>query len=83
MQGTWGMFIRIPGNLLEHSGECYQFNISGNVPEDSRECLRRFQGIFEKIPGNVSKDTGECLRRFPANVQEESGSGESKFGFIS
>ena len=38
MQGTRGMFTRIPGNLLEDSGECYYFNIPGNVPEDSGEC---------------------------------------------
>ena len=38
MQGTRGMFTRIPGNLLEDSGECYHFNIPGNVPEDSGEC---------------------------------------------
>ena len=38
MPGTQGMFTRIPGNLLEDSGECYYFNIPGNVPEDSGEC---------------------------------------------
>ena len=41
--------------------------IPGNVQEDSRECSRRFRGVFKKIPGmfkkirgNVSKDSGEC-----------------------
>ena len=38
MRGMQGMFTRIPGNLLEDSGECYYFNIPGNVPEDSGEC---------------------------------------------
>ena len=38
MRGMQGMFPRIPGNLLEDSGECYYFNIPGNVPEDSGEC---------------------------------------------
>ena len=31
MRGTRGMFTRIPGNLLEDSGECHNFNIRGNV----------------------------------------------------
>ena len=34
---SWGMFTRIPGNLLEDSAECYYFNIPGNVEEDSGE----------------------------------------------
>ena len=34
MRGTRGMFTRIPGNFLEDSGECYYFNIPGNVEED-------------------------------------------------
>ena len=38
MRGTWEMFTRIPGNLLEKSGECCNFNIQGNVEEDSGEC---------------------------------------------
>ena len=38
MRRTWGMFTRIPGNLLEISGECYCFSIPGNVEEDSGEC---------------------------------------------
>ena len=29
----------------------------GNVREDSGECLRRFPGIFQKIPGNVQADS--------------------------
>ena len=45
MRGTRGMFTRIPGNLLEDSGECYYFNIPENVPKDS---------------GNVRRDSGEC-----------------------
>ena len=58
--GMRGMFTRIPGNLLEDSGECYHFNIPGNVPEDSGECLKRFRGMFEEIPRNVHEDSGEC-----------------------
>ena len=38
MRGTREMLTRIPGDLLEGSGECYYFNIPGNVPEDSGEC---------------------------------------------
>ena len=37
MRGTRGIFTRIPGNLLDDSGECYCFNIPGNVPEDFEE----------------------------------------------
>ena len=38
MPGTQGMFTRIPGNLLEDSGECCYFNIPLNVLEDYGEC---------------------------------------------
>ena len=37
MRGMRGMFTRIPGNLLEDSGECCYFIIPGNVDEDSGE----------------------------------------------
>lgn len=54
-QGTREMFSRIPGNLLEDSGECYHFNIPLNLQEDSgvvlvdtEECLKSFWGVFEK-----------------------------------
>ena len=80
MRGTWGMFTRIPGNLLEDSGECYYFNIPGNVEEDSGKCSRTFGGMLVKIPGNVQEDSGECSKRFrgmfqkiPGNVQEDFG----------
>ena len=32
-----GMFTRILRNLLEDSGECYHFNILGNVQEEFGE----------------------------------------------
>ena len=64
MRGMRGMFTRIPGNLLEDSGECYYFNIPGYVEEYAGECLKRFRGMFEEIPGNVSKDSRECWQRF-------------------
>ena len=38
--------------------------IPGNVPEDFRECSRKFRGMFKKIPGNVPKDSGECSKGF-------------------
>ena len=63
-QGTQGIFTRIPGNLLEDSGECTHFSIPGNIREDFGECYQRFRGILEKIPGNVIKDSEECSRRF-------------------
>ena len=44
-----GMFTRIPGNLLEDSGECYYFNIPANVEENF---------------GKSQQDSGECSRRF-------------------
>ena len=65
MRGMRGMFTRIPGNLLEDSGECYYFNIPGNVKEDSGECSKRFRGMFKKIPANVSKDSCGLLRLNP------------------
>ena len=43
MRGTRGMFTRLSGNLLDDSGECYCFNIPGNVPEDSVECSKIFR----------------------------------------
>ena len=64
MRGTRGMFTKIPGNLLEDSGECYYFNIPGNVEEDSGECSRTFRGMLVKIPGNAQEDSGECSKRF-------------------
>ena len=60
MRGTRGMFTRIPGNLLEDSGECSHFSIAGNAQEDSRECSRRFRGMLLKIPRNAREDSGEC-----------------------
>ena len=59
MRGTRGMFARIPGNLLEDSGECSHFSIPGNVPEDFGECFRRFRGMLLKVAGNVQEDSGE------------------------
>ena len=53
MQGTRGMFTRIPGNLLEDSGKCSHFSILRNVIKDSgewherfRECTRGFRGML-------------------------------------
>ena len=64
MRGTRGMFTRIPGNLLEGSGECYNFNIRGmfkkipgNVQGDSEEYSKRgFRGMLKKISGNLNLD---------------------------
>ena len=60
MQRMQGMFTRIPGNLLEDSGECSHFSSPGNIREDSGECSRRFRGMLLKIPGNAREDSGEC-----------------------
>ena len=53
MQGTRGMSTKIPGNLLEDSGECSHFSIPGNVIKNSEKFSRRFWGMLLKIPGNV------------------------------
>ena len=73
MRGTRGMFTRIPGNLLEDSGECYYFNIPENVPKDSGECSKRFRGMLKKIPGNVREDPREYSRRFRGMLKKISG----------
>ena len=59
MQGTRGMFTRIPGNILEDSGEYSHFSIPGNAQKDSGQCSRRFQGMFKKILWNLNFDL--CL----------------------
>ena len=64
MRGTRGMFVRIPGNLLEDSGKCYYSNIPGNVPKDSGECSKRFRRMFKKIPGKAQENFGESKFRF-------------------
>ena len=50
------------GNLLGDSGECYCFNIPGNLEEvsweDSGECSRTFRGIFNNVPGMLRKIPG-------------------------
>ena len=69
--GNGWMFTRIPGNLLEDSGEYSRRfrrifqkilgNVSedpGDAQEDSRECSRRFGGMLPKIPRNVQEDSG-------------------------
>ena len=38
MRETWGIFTRIPRNLVQDSGECYCLKIPGNVSKDSGEC---------------------------------------------
>ena len=57
-QGTQGIFTRIPGNLLEDSGECTHFSIPGNIREDFGECYQRFRGMLLKIPKNAREDSG-------------------------
>ena len=44
--------------------------IPGNVPEDSGDCYERFREMFQKIPGNVIKDSGECSRRFRGTLSK-------------
>ena len=42
MRGTRGMFTRIPGNLLQDSGECSHISIPGNAREDSGDFIYLF-----------------------------------------
>ena len=61
MQGMRGMSTRIPGNLLEDSGERSRFGIPGNVREDSGECSKRFRGMFERFRGMFRKILGNAF----------------------
>ena len=63
MRGTRGMFTRIPGNLLQDSGNVLILAFQGmlekiqeNVPEGG-ECSGRFWGMFQRIPGNIQEDS--------------------------
>ena len=83
------------GNLHQDSGECYSFNIPGNVlgnvREDSGKGSKRFREMLLKIlgnaqedSGNVQKDSRECSRRFRGMFENIPGnvkedSGESTF----
>ena len=87
MWGMQGMFTRIPGNLLEDSGECSHFSIPGSAREDPGECSRRFREMFKKIlPGNVQEDSGVFSKGFlgmfnkiPGNIREDSGECSGRF----
>ena len=72
MQGTRGMFTRIPGNLLEDSGEWSHISIPENARKDPGECSIRFRGMLLKIPGNVPRIPGN-VPRIPGNVPEDYG----------
>ena len=47
--------------------------IPGNVEEDSGECSRGFQGMFEEIPGNIRRDSVEYTRKFRGMLKKISG----------
>ena len=53
MQGTQGMFTRIPGDVVILLFRGMFEKIPGNVSEDSVECSLRFWEMLKKIPGNV------------------------------
>lgn len=56
IQGRWGrIFPRVPEYLLEESGKCYHFNISGNVQEDFGEYAERLRGLLEKTAWRTHK----------------------------
>ena len=59
MQGTQGMFTRIPGNALILAFRGMFEKIQGNVINDSKKCSRRFRGMLLKIPGNAREDSEE------------------------
>ena len=69
MQGMWGMFTRIPANLLENSGENTG---TGNGMRGMRET----RGIFTRIPGNLLEDSREC---YYFNIPEDSGECSKRF----
>ena len=54
-----GMSSNIPGNVLEHAGECPQTlwemssNIQGNVAKNTGECPQTFRETSSNILGNV------------------------------
>ena len=54
-RGTGGMLTRIPGNLLDDSGE---------FSRRFRGMFQKIPVMFKKIPGNVREDLGECYQRF-------------------
>ena len=57
------IFTLIPGNLLGDSGDfCGHFNITGNIQADSRECLKRLQGIFGMSQVLFSEPTRHSAR---------------------
>ena len=49
------MFNRIPRNVPEDSK---------NVRKDSGECVKRFRGMFKKIPGNAEEDSEEYILKY-------------------
>ena len=64
MQGTRGMFSRIPGNVVILLFRGMFEKIPGNVSEDSVECSQRFWEMLKKILGNVREDFRESKFRF-------------------
>ena len=52
--------------------------IPGNDMKNSVECLRRFRGMFKKIPGNVPEDWG-IFGKIPRNAQADSGKCSKRF----
>ena len=80
MQGTWRIFTRVSGNLLDDSAKCYHFKIPRNVQQESGKCLRRFDRMFKKILGNVEEDSGECWRRLRRTCEKIPGNVQADFG---
>ena len=68
MQGTWLISQRIAGSFFVLTFSRMFLKIPGNVQEDSGEYSKKFQGIFEKsllksllkILGNIQQDFVEC-----------------------
>ena len=64
------MLPNIPGNFLQHLGECRQkfqgmsSNILENIFKHSRKCCQTFQEISSNIPESVAKHSGECPQVF-------------------
>ena len=70
IRGTRGMFTRIPGNVIIFRFRGMLKKIPGNVRKDSRECSRRFRGIFWLfIKPGIQKRGTECGERGECSIE--------------
>ena len=66
MQGTRGLFIMIPGNVLILVFRGMLEKIPRNVPEDSGKCSRKFRGQKDmKFHPRMKKRKKTCKHFIP------------------